>query len=72
MSRPPETATNQPGTSDRAAGQPQPLWHPLHAAHERRFEDLRFVYPVLSRRSAGLSIGVNLNPDKICNFDCIY
>jgi wyosine [tRNA(Phe)-imidazoG37] synthetase (radical SAM superfamily) len=30
------------------------------------------VYPVLSRRSKGISIGVNLNPDKICNFDCIY
>ena len=28
--------------------------------------------PVLSRRSAGISIGVNLNPDKVCNFDCIY
>jgi hypothetical protein len=27
---------------------------------------------VISRRSGGLSIGVNLNPDKICNFDCIY
>ncbi len=30
------------------------------------------MYPVLSRRSQGLSIGVNLNPDKVCNFDCIY
>ena len=30
------------------------------------------MYPVLSRRSGGMSIGVNLNPDKICNFDCIY
>jgi wyosine [tRNA(Phe)-imidazoG37] synthetase (radical SAM superfamily) len=30
------------------------------------------VYPVISRRSKGLSIGVNLNPDKICNYDCIY
>jgi len=30
------------------------------------------VYPVLSRRAGGLSVGVNLNPDKICNFDCIY
>ena len=37
-----------------------------------RFEANRFVYPVLSRRSGGISIGVNLNPDKICNFDCIY
>jgi wyosine [tRNA(Phe)-imidazoG37] synthetase (radical SAM superfamily) len=45
---------------------------PLHAAHERLFEANRFVYPVLSRRSGGISLGVNLNPDKICNFDCIY
>jgi wyosine [tRNA(Phe)-imidazoG37] synthetase (radical SAM superfamily) len=45
---------------------------PLHTRHERRFEHNRFVYPVLSRRSEGISIGVNLNPDKVCNFDCIY
>ncbi|MCH5375797.1 MAG: radical SAM protein [Planctomycetes bacterium] len=44
----------------------------IHARHERSFETNRFVYPVISRRSRGLSIGVNLNPDKICNFDCIY
>ena len=46
--------------------------HQLHTQHQRSFEENRFVYPVLSRRSGGLSIGVNLNPDKICNFDCIY
>jgi wyosine [tRNA(Phe)-imidazoG37] synthetase (radical SAM superfamily) len=46
--------------------------HPLHTLHERRFEANRFVYPVLSRRSKGISLGVNLNPDKVCNFDCIY
>ena len=46
--------------------------HPLHTDHARLFEHNRFVYPVLSRRSGGISIGVNLNPDKICNFDCIY
>jgi wyosine [tRNA(Phe)-imidazoG37] synthetase (radical SAM superfamily) len=46
--------------------------HQLHVRHERRFEENRFIYPVLSRRSRGLSIGVNLNPDKVCNFDCIY
>jgi wyosine [tRNA(Phe)-imidazoG37] synthetase (radical SAM superfamily) len=44
----------------------------LHTDHARLFEQNRFVYPVLSRRSGGISIGVNLNPDKICNFDCIY
>jgi wyosine [tRNA(Phe)-imidazoG37] synthetase (radical SAM superfamily) len=45
---------------------------PLHTRHERTFAQNRFVYPVLSRRSEGISIGVNLNPDKVCNFDCIY
>ncbi|GIS62123.1 MAG: hypothetical protein CM1200mP2_43480 [Planctomycetaceae bacterium] len=43
-----------------------------HRHHPRTFHDNRFVYPVLSRRSHGLSVGINLNPDKICNFDCIY
>ena len=44
----------------------------LHRQHERTFADNRFVYPVLSRRSAGISLGINLNPDKVCNFDCVY
>lgn len=43
-----------------------------HRQHSRRFEDFKFVYPVLSRRSRGISIGINTNPDKACNFDCIY
>jgi wyosine [tRNA(Phe)-imidazoG37] synthetase (radical SAM superfamily) len=42
------------------------------SSHPRVFEKNRYVYPVISRRSRGLSVGVNLNPDKICNFDCIY
>ncbi len=44
----------------------------LHTSHERLFETNRFVYPVLSRRSQGVSVGINLNPNKVCNFDCIY
>jgi wyosine [tRNA(Phe)-imidazoG37] synthetase (radical SAM superfamily) len=44
----------------------------LFAHHPRRWQDNRYVYPVISRRSQGLSIGVNLNPDKVCNFDCVY
>jgi len=44
----------------------------LFQSHERSFETNRYVYPVLSRRAGGLSIGVNLNLDKICNFDCVY
>src|SRR6478672_9634947 len=49
-----------------------PFVHALHSRHERTFHENRFVYPVLSRRSGGISVGVNLNPDKVCNFDCIY
>ena len=55
---------------------PEPLEIPAvlapHTAHPRLFQANRFIYPVLSRRSRGLSVGVNLNPDKVCNFDCIY
>jgi wyosine [tRNA(Phe)-imidazoG37] synthetase (radical SAM superfamily) len=41
--------------------------------HRRDREAGRLVYPVVSRRSGGLSIGVNLFPDaKVCNFDCPY
>ena len=43
-----------------------------HTEHPRLFQNNKFVYPVLSRRSRGLSIGINLNPDKVCNFDCVY
>jgi wyosine [tRNA(Phe)-imidazoG37] synthetase (radical SAM superfamily) len=32
----------------------------------------RFVYALISQRAHGLSIGINLNPDKCCNFDCAY
>lgn len=38
----------------------------------RDFLDNRFVYAVVSPRARGLSVGVNLNPDKNCNFRCIY
>jgi wyosine [tRNA(Phe)-imidazoG37] synthetase (radical SAM superfamily) len=47
-------------------------WQTLHTHHPRHWRENKFVYPVLSRRSRGISIGVNLNPDKVCNFDCIY
>jgi wyosine [tRNA(Phe)-imidazoG37] synthetase (radical SAM superfamily) len=45
---------------------------PLFTQHSRHWRENLYVYPVISRRSRGLSIGVNLNPDKICNFDCVY
>lgn len=40
--------------------------------HPRRFGEWKYVYPVVSRRAGGVSLGVNLNLDKVCNFDCVY
>jgi wyosine [tRNA(Phe)-imidazoG37] synthetase (radical SAM superfamily) len=44
----------------------------LFQSHPRTFQANRYVYPVLSRRAGGISIGLNLNPDKACNFGCVY
>jgi wyosine [tRNA(Phe)-imidazoG37] synthetase (radical SAM superfamily) len=40
--------------------------------HDRRSAGLTYVYPVVSRRSGGVSVGVNLNPNKACNWRCVY
>src|SRR5436309_10137929 len=44
----------------------------VHRDHRRTFAENFYVYAVVSRRSKGVSIGLNLNPDKVCNFDCVY
>ena len=33
---------------------------------------MTYVYPVVSRRAGGVSIGVNLNPNNACNWACVY
>ena len=43
-----------------------------HLDHRRGWRDFDYCYPGISRRSRGVSLGVNLNPDKVCNFDCVY
>lgn len=50
---------------------PAPL-RQAFADHTRQWERFTLVYPVISRRSRGLSIGINLNPDTVCNFNCTY
>jgi hypothetical protein len=50
----------------------QVLAKPGSITPHTNFEANVYVYPVISRRAGGLSIGVNLNPDKVCNFDCPY
>lgn len=40
--------------------------------HDRDAAGMRYVYPVLSRRSQGVSIGINLCPNNACNWHCVY
>lgn len=40
--------------------------------HDRDSAALRYVYPVVSRRAGGVSVGINLNPNNACNWRCIY
>lgn len=40
--------------------------------HDRDSAGLTYVYPVISRRAGGLSIGINLNPNNACNWRCVY
>lgn len=64
LSEPPDRRKRGPhrpnGSQETAFGAP------------RDFLENRFVYAVVSARARGLAIGVNLNPDKNCNFSCVY
>jgi wyosine [tRNA(Phe)-imidazoG37] synthetase (radical SAM superfamily) len=40
--------------------------------HSRDAAGLRYVYPVVSRRAKGVSVGINLNPNNACNYRCVY
>ena len=40
--------------------------------HDRDTTHMTYVYPVVSRRAGGVSVGINLNPNNACNWRCIY
>lgn len=40
--------------------------------HRRDSAGLRYVYPVVSRRAGGVSVGINLNVNNACNWACTY
>ena len=40
--------------------------------HSRNVVGLKYVYPVISRRAGGLSIGINVNTNNACNWRCVY
>lgn len=42
------------------------------ADHDRASAGLTYVYPVVSRRAGGVSVGINLNVNNACNWRCIY
>ena len=46
---------------------------PLTATnHDRDSAGMTYVYPVVSRRAGGVSVGINLNPNNACNWACVY
>jgi wyosine [tRNA(Phe)-imidazoG37] synthetase (radical SAM superfamily) len=40
--------------------------------HNRDVSGMKYVYPVVSRRAGGVSIGINLNINNACNWRCLY
>jgi hypothetical protein len=40
--------------------------------HRRDSAGLLYVYPVISRRAGGVSVGINLNTNNACNWACVY
>src|SRR5205823_1906977 len=64
----PKGKTELPADQSKTA-----LVKPANAfAYPRDFLENRFVYFTISPRARGLSIGINLNPDRRCNSDCVY
>lgn len=40
--------------------------------HSRDSAGMTYIYPVVSRRAGGVSVGINLNVNNACNWACIY
>ena len=40
--------------------------------HSRDSAGMKYIYPVISRRAGGVSVGINLNVNNACNWACIY
>ncbi len=62
------TASNDPLNAQA----PQPVRWLTFSDHDPDFLNLTYVYPVLSRRMQGISIGINLNTNNACNWACVY
>jgi wyosine [tRNA(Phe)-imidazoG37] synthetase (radical SAM superfamily) len=75
MERPTATLSERPLPAPAAPASPPAAARRApegHFSSPRNFLNNRFAYAVISQRARGLSLGVNLNPDKLCNFACLY
>jgi len=63
-------------TDSKHSAEPKPASQPVRwltfSDHDPDFLNLTYVYPVLSRRMQGISIGINLNTNNACNWACAY
>lgn len=64
--------TNAPAAQGRHGGRGVAPEAKTMPTLRREFFNQRFVYCVISQRAGGLSIGINMNPDQRCNFNCAY
>ena len=40
--------------------------------HDRKQSGRMYVYAVVLRRTGGVSVGIELNPNSACNWRCVY
>ena len=60
-------------TQEKKSNEKEPEMDIGSMENHRERENGSLVYPVYSRRSGGLSVGINLYPNrKVCTFDCAY
>lgn len=62
---PRQTAVKSPSTTEGRGMS-------LAFGEPRNYLNNRYIYLVVSQRARGLSMGVNLNPNQACNFNCVY
>ncbi len=58
--------------TDSTSNSPDPASQLTFQDHNRDVMGLTHVYPVVSRRAGGVSVGINLNTNNACNWACVY
>ena len=61
-----------PSSTEKSPLQSTPSGTLTTRNHDRDNAGMTYVYPVLSRRAGGISVGINLNPNNACNWRCVY